>query len=71
MKKSELWAIYIKKYPQFAGEGNVTLSAKGLQKLFNQTWDYAYYEGEPEEEITFPQNSVNPIAELEKIFGFK
>lgn len=71
MKKSELWAIYTKKYPQFAGEGNITLSAKGLRKLFDQTWDYAYYQGVAEEEITFPQNQENPIDTLNKIFGFK
>ena len=71
MKKSELWAIYTKKYPQFAGEGNVTLSAKGLQKLFNQTWDYAYYEGEPEKEDYLRPECKDPLATLEKIFGFK
>lgn len=71
MKKSELWAIYTKKYPQFAGEGNITLSAKGLRKLFDQTWDYAYYQGVAEEEITYSQNPENPIDALNQIFGFK
>jgi len=71
MKKSELWDIYTKKYPQFAGEGNITLSAKGLRKLFDTTWDTAYYQGVAEEEITFPSNSEDSLDSLKQIFGFR
>jgi hypothetical protein len=52
MKKSSLWAIYCRKYPQFAQDGEITLTTKGLRKFFDTTWDTAYYDGEPEEEIT-------------------
>jgi len=41
MTRAELWAIYAEKNPQFNGEGNVTLNANGLRKLFDQTWDIA------------------------------
>lgn len=71
MKKSELWAIYTKKYPQFAGDGNVTLSANGLRKLFNQTWDISYHEGDQEEEITYTPKNTDALDELQRIFGFK
>ena len=50
MKKSQLWKIYVAKNPSFAGEGNVTLSARGLRKMFDQTWDLAFHEGEEENE---------------------
>ena len=71
MKKSELWAIYTKKNPSFAGDGNVTLSARGLRKLFNQTWDTAYHDGEAEEKIPYFQQKGSALEELERIFGFK
>jgi hypothetical protein len=70
MKKSSLWAIYCRKYPQFAKDGEITLTTKGLRKLFDTTWDTAYYDGEPEEEITFPQEEESEaLNHLKKIFG--
>ena len=45
MTKEELWAIYVKRNPSFEGEGNVTLSKRGLRKLFDTTWDTAYFDG--------------------------
>jgi hypothetical protein len=69
MKKSALWAIYVRKYPQFAQEGEITLTTKGLRKMFDTTWDTAYYDGE--EEITY--SDPDPEANLEKlksIFGW-
>lgn len=41
MTKDQLWKIYTDKNPKFLGEGNVTLSKKGLKHLFDQTWDQA------------------------------
>ena len=70
MKKSELWKAYIAKNPSFAGNGNVTLSAAGIRKLFNQTWDIAYEEGEPEEQI-YPGDKNFAVEDLMKIFGMK
>jgi hypothetical protein len=39
MTRDQLWAAYVAKNPQFAGDGNVTLSAAGLRKIFEQTWE--------------------------------
>jgi hypothetical protein len=70
MNKSSLWAIYCRKYPQFAQDGEITLTTKGLRKFFDTTWDTAYYDGEPEEEITFPQEEESEaLNHLKKIFG--
>lgn len=70
MKKSELWKIYVARNPIFATNRNVTLSAAGIRKLFDQTWDIAYHEGEPEEQ----GNRVDPkfnVDDLMNIFGMK
>jgi len=69
MKKEELWAIYIKKNPQFAQEGNVTLSTKGLRKPFDTTWDTAYHDGEPEEDYS-PVGDSEALNKLKSIFGW-
>ena len=70
MKKEELWNIYIKKNPQFAGEGNITLSKRGLRKLFDTTWDICYEEGEPEEDYLHnPETGEEAIDKLRSIFG--
>jgi hypothetical protein len=45
LSREELWAQYVAKNPQFAGEGNVTMSARGLQKLFAQTWTLGHERG--------------------------
>ena len=68
MKKSQLWKIYVAKNPSFAGEGNVTMSARGLRKLFDQTWDLAINEGEEENEAP-PSTDSKGVADLMKIFG--
>jgi hypothetical protein len=41
MTKHELWEIYCTKNPSFEEDGNVTLSTKGLRKMFETTWDQA------------------------------
>lgn len=69
MKKSQLWKIYVAKNPIFAGDGNITMSARGLRKLFDQTWDYAFHEGEDEHDRT-PINDSKSVDDLRKIFGF-
>ena len=68
MKKSQLWKIYVAKNPSFAGEGNVTMSVRGLRKMFDQTWDLAIHEGEPEHEPA-PVNDSKGVDDLRKIFG--
>jgi hypothetical protein len=68
MKKSQLWKIYCAKNPSFERDGNVTLSTRGLRKLFNQTWDLAYHEGEPENAPP-PVTDSRSVDDLRKIFG--
>jgi len=68
MKKSQLWKIYCAKNPAFERDGNVTLSTRGLRKLFDQTWDYAFHEGEDESEQA-PVNDSKAVDDLRKIFG--
>ena len=69
MKKSQLWKIYVAKNPSFAGEGNVTMSVRGLRKMFDQTWDLAIHEGEEENEAP-PVNDSKGVDDLRKFFGF-
>jgi hypothetical protein len=68
MKKSQLWKIYVAKNPSFAGDGNITMSARGLRKLFEQTWDYAYEQGEDEIDPA-PVTDSKGVDDLRKIFG--
>ena len=70
MKKSELWKVYVARNPSFAGNGNVTLSAAGIRKLFDQTWDIAYHEREPEEQ-KYPGDKNFAVEDLMNIFGMK
>ena len=68
MKKSQLWKIYVAKNPSFAGDGNITMSARGLRKLFEQTWDLAFHEGEDENDPA-PVTDSKGVDDLRKIFG--
>jgi hypothetical protein len=69
MTKRELWKIYAKRNPSFDGTGNVTLSAAGLRKMFETTWEIAMYTGE--EEPTSKQAASPNIDALKHIFGMK
>ena len=73
MKKSELWAIYVKRNSSFDGDGNVTMSARGLRKLFDTTWDTAYFDGEDELREPEPVGSADManIEALKNLFGFR
>ena len=57
------------KNPSFERDGNVTLSARGLRKMFDQTWDLAFYKGEPEHEPSPQPENPAAVADLMKIFG--
>lgn len=73
MTKNELWNIYVKRNPSFNGNGNITMSANGLKKLFDTTWDTAFYKGEEEDENieqNFQQQSSS-VDMLRSIFGMK
>ncbi len=69
MTKRELWKIYAKRNPSFDGEGMITLSAAGLRKMFETTWEIAMYDGE--EEPTFKQPASANVDALKQIFGMK
>ena len=69
MTKKELLKIYSKRNPSFDGEGNVTLSAAGLRKMFETTWEVAMYDGE--EEPTSKQPASPNVDALKQIFGMR
>lgn len=74
MTKKELWAIFAKRNPSFDGDGNVTMSARGLRKLFDTTWEIAMYQGEEEPVEKTKQNfqhRPSSINDLMSIFGMK
>ena len=69
MTKKELWKIYTARNPSFNGEGTVTMTAAGLRKLFDTTWDVAFHDGEDE-----PVERVPPSGNLDalrQMFGMK
>ena len=72
MTRSQLWKIYVKRNPSFDGNGNVTMTARGLRKLFDTTWDVAYFDGEMESDRPYPRHQSNDQVEaLKEMFGMK
>jgi len=72
MTRSQLWKIYVKRNPSFAGDGNVTMTARGLRKMFETTWDVAYFDGEIESDGSYCRDQPNDQVEaLKSIFGMK
>ena len=69
MTKKELWKIYSKRNPSFHGEGMITLSAAGLRKMFETTWEIAMYDGE--EEPISKQPASGNLDALKQIFGMR
>lgn len=69
MTKRELWKIYSKRNPSFDGEGMITLSAAGLRKMFETTWEVAMYDGE--EEAIPKQPPSGNLDALKQIFGMR
>jgi hypothetical protein len=69
MTKRELWKIYTARNPTFDGEGTVTMTAAGLRKLFDTTWDVAFHDGEEEPLERVPQS--RNIDALKAMFGMK
>lgn len=45
MTSTELWEAYAARNPSFTSDGEVTMSAAGLRKLYNRTWSIAYDSG--------------------------
>ena len=71
MTKEQLWKVYCDKNPSFSGGGNVTMSARGLRKLFDTTWDTAMYDGEEESYQDDRPIRSAAVDELMSIFGMK
>ena len=69
MTKKELWKIYTARNPTFDGEGTVTMTAAGLRKMFDTTWDVAFHDGEDEPVERVP--SSGNLDALKQIFGMK
>jgi hypothetical protein len=72
MTRSQLWKIYVKRNPSFDGDGNVTMTARGLRKMFDTTWDVAYFDGEMESDGSYRRHQQNDNVEaLKSMFGWK
>jgi len=71
MNKSSLWEFYVQKNPQFAKEGEITLTTKGLRKMFDTTWDIAYREGESKKRDYLDPDSMGDLDALKSLFGFR
>jgi hypothetical protein len=62
MTKQQLWEIYTTRNPSFIGDAQVTMSATGLKKLFDQTWDQGFKAGSEQSNQATPIS--NPMDEL-------
>lgn len=80
MNKTELWEAYTTRNPQFAADGQVTMSAAGLRKLFDQTWSIAFdtgrREGQREASAATPKSyssstTSNPLDIFNTVFNQK
>ena len=77
MTKQQLWSKYVDKNPSFDEFGTITMSARGLRKLFNQTWDVAFESGlkqefEDDDEDEYPEpikHSPEAMNIFNTIFG--
>lgn len=41
MTKDEVWGAYVARNPKLGGTENVTMTAAGFKKFFDQTWKLA------------------------------
>lgn len=72
MTQQELWSAYCARNPSFDGSGEVTMTASGLKKLFDQTWQLAYAAGEANEKERSARLTHEPGGALfEQFFGNK
>ncbi len=69
MTKDELWNAYVTRNPKFAESGNVVLSAAGLKKLFDQTWEKAFTAGIDSKCDQHPKDDYSDI--LQQMFKRK
>jgi hypothetical protein len=60
MTKQELWDAYVAKNPKFADENaEITLTGRGLKKLFEQTYDKGYEKGKNVGAFNSPASSTS------------
>ena len=82
MTKKEVWKAYVKRNPSFNGDGKITMSARGLRKMFDNTWEMAYEAGFNQEEdddeadcpVAYPdmiRGNVEAVNIFSTIFGKK
>ncbi|TXH49343.1 MAG: hypothetical protein E6Q97_22945 [Desulfurellales bacterium] len=70
MTQQELWSAYCVRNPSFAGDGEVTMTANGLKKLFEQTWRIAHEAGVASEKERGSRLTDEPTNALfEAFFG--
>ena len=73
--KEKLWMEYIRQNPAFAGPDHVTMSAKGVWKFFEKTYDAAHREGvlagRALESAQTEECIANSEMLAEKLFGGK
>jgi len=72
MNSVELWQIVIRKNPSFDADGQVTLSAKGLKKLFDlayqKGYDHGFENGKAWEELNHRAMPGGPLNIFKDIF---
>jgi hypothetical protein len=79
MKKQQLWDIYVKKNPRFdEPDAVITLTARGLKKMFDQTWDFAEasaYEDYDDDDLGSRQaprtENLQAVNYLKEMFGIR
>lgn len=72
MNRDQLWTHYASRNPSFDGEGNVTMSAAGLRKMFDQTWEKAHEQGfangqsweQNQQKMRDNKKSASPMSDL-------
>lgn len=70
MTQQELWIAYCIRNPSFDNDGEATMTANGLKKLFEQTWRIAYEAGVASEKERDSRLTDEPSNALyEQFFG--
>jgi hypothetical protein len=68
MNKSDLWQIYCDKNPQFANDdAKITMTGRGLHKLFDQTYDAGYLQAMGN--IRAKNESKDELEHLKRFMG--
>lgn len=78
MTSSELWSIYTTKNPKMGtnDDTQITLTSRGLKKLFETTWERAHEAGFEngkawEKTQTQSKSKSDPMSIFDEVFGKK